>query len=304
MASLSRSLTEQTDIFDDTLLKNPRLAGVTDVAARLQILVDSLFNETFRRASRALLERDHLVLAVSLARIKLRGEDEAELDALLDVSGGGLDSVGGLASFAGVADWTRSDDGQAWLDAAEPETTTPTELWADAPATSQAIRTMLLVRALRPDRLLPAASAFASAVFGVDALSLTHYELVDVVRDQAGPRVPTILASTPGFDASHRLAALDGCKTVALGAPESVALAEAAIAQATRSGGTVALLNSHLAIDYLAALEKRLVNLSASSSFRLLLTSASDCGRAELRPSQWRRSRRSRARSCARAACS
>ena len=63
------------DIFDHVLHHNPHLKGITDYQKRLDILVNDLFLTIFKRTSRALLHRDHILLAVLLAQIKTRGLD-------------------------------------------------------------------------------------------------------------------------------------------------------------------------------------------------------------------------------------
>ena len=82
------------EIFDHVLHHNPNLGNVTDHGIRRDILLKDLFLVVFKRTSRALLHRDHLMLAMLLAQIKLRGVEDIteELDFLLD-SGDGLVSV-------------------------------------------------------------------------------------------------------------------------------------------------------------------------------------------------------------------
>lgn len=87
------------DIFDYALLRNPSLQGVTDPHRRLDILLNDLFLNVFKRTSRALLHSDHLTLAVLLAQIRLRGQaadfDETEFAFLLD---GGDNALSNAAS--------------------------------------------------------------------------------------------------------------------------------------------------------------------------------------------------------------
>lgn len=79
------------DIFDYVLHHNPNLKNVADYHRRREILLNDLFLVVYRRTSRALLHRDHVMLAVLLAQVKLRGvEDIAdELEFLLE-SGQGI----------------------------------------------------------------------------------------------------------------------------------------------------------------------------------------------------------------------
>ena len=82
------------EIFDYVLHHNPNLRNITDHGIRRDILLKDLFLVVFKRTSRALLYRDHLMLAVLLAQVKLRGMEDIteELEFLLD-SGDGLVSV-------------------------------------------------------------------------------------------------------------------------------------------------------------------------------------------------------------------
>lgn len=88
------------DIFDYVLHHNPNLKNVTDYHRRREILLNDLFLILYKRTSRALLHRDHVMLAVLLAQVKLRGvEDIAdELEFLLE-SGQGI--IGKPSAFSG-----------------------------------------------------------------------------------------------------------------------------------------------------------------------------------------------------------
>ena len=87
------------DIFYYILHHNPNLKGITDHATRREILLKDLFLVVYKRTSRALLYRDHVMLAVLLAQVKLRGLEEItdELEFLLESA----DTV--IASTAGPA---------------------------------------------------------------------------------------------------------------------------------------------------------------------------------------------------------
>lgn len=81
------------DIFDYVLHYNPNLKGVTDHGLRRDILLKDLFLVVYKRTSRALLYRDHLMLAMLLAQVKLRGVEDIgdEMEFLLE-SGDGITS--------------------------------------------------------------------------------------------------------------------------------------------------------------------------------------------------------------------
>lgn len=82
------------DIFDYVLHHNPNLRNVIDHGLRRDILLKDLFLVVYKRTSRALLYRDHLMLAVLLAQVKLRGVEDIsdELEFLLE-SGDGLSTT-------------------------------------------------------------------------------------------------------------------------------------------------------------------------------------------------------------------
>ena len=146
------------------------------------------------------------------------------------------------------------------------------------PEISVALRHLLLIRSLRPDRMLEAAASFVSEIFGSDLLAHTSHDLGHMVSEEVTASSPIILSSVPGHDASYRVESLVKmtnirCTTVPLGSQEGVSLADSAIASAARTGDWVCLQNVHLAVTYLSALEKRLSSLSPHPNFRLFLTS-------------------------------
>lgn len=80
------------DIFDYILHHNPNLRDVTNHARRREVLMSDLFVVVYKRTSRALLHRDHVMLAVLLAQVKLRGVEEIadELEFFLESGDGAL----------------------------------------------------------------------------------------------------------------------------------------------------------------------------------------------------------------------
>ncbi|WAQ91964.1 hypothetical protein PtA15_15A357 [Puccinia triticina] len=78
------------DIFEFVLLHNPNLLQAQDPKERLAVLLKDIFVVTFKRTSRALLHRDHLLLAMLLAQLKAQGlgneVDDKEYSFLLEGS--------------------------------------------------------------------------------------------------------------------------------------------------------------------------------------------------------------------------
>lgn len=290
------------DAFEAVILDNPSLANVTDLQERLRRLIDDFFLVVFKRASRSLLHADYLTLAVLLAQIKLRA---AGLELLPDeysylLEGGGVLTPGArgaqapswldpisrerLATLERVEGFqsirhhleTHADEWQRCIASEAPEASMP-QIWDDLHPTSSAFRQVLLIKCLRPDRLLPSLTEFVNVVFARDMLLEAAYGFDRVVQDEITAATPVCLVSVPGHDASYRVDALvqstsARCTSVAMGAQEGVGLAEQAIAAAAKNGSWVLLKNVHLAPTWLGQLEKRLQTLGANRAFRLFLT--------------------------------
>jgi dynein heavy chain 1, cytosolic len=79
------------EVFDYVLHHNPNLKQVADPNKRKEILFTGLFLITYKHTSRTLLHRDHVLLALLLAQVKLRGVEgiSEEFEFLLE-SGDGL----------------------------------------------------------------------------------------------------------------------------------------------------------------------------------------------------------------------
>lgn len=299
------SLAYFLDIFDFVLLQNPNLEGLVDMAQRKTILLNDLFLVTYRRTARSLLHTDHVVLAVTLAKLRLKGVvDEAiidELDAVLEMPGGnnadslvlapqqkriletyiGADSVRTLEADleSNVDAWRAYLDGPVhaqmpWpWSAAQGESSTKTV--TDLVDVLVSARKVTIAKAFRADRLVPTFQLFANAAFGIELD--TAYDLASMIKNEVRPTNPVALASVPGYDASYRVDNLcrsvnADCVSVAMGSVEGFKLADQAIASAARTGSWVLLKNVHLAPGWLGQLEKRLHSLSPSPNFRLFLT--------------------------------
>ncbi|KAI0762764.1 dynein heavy chain protein 1 [Fomes fomentarius] len=288
------------DIFDYVLLHNPNLAGITDYVKRREILMNDLFLVVYKRTSRALLHRDHVMLAVLLAQVKLRGVEEItdELEFFLESGDGAVaanaeevqpsiltpDQAQRLALFAKHSLFKpvlshiieHEDEWVPFLESTTPEQAVPSP-WDPSTPAVEAIRNMTVIKCLRPDRLLQSTAAFVRNVFQADIAAEAAYELAKVVADETQPATPVALVSVPGYDASYRVENLvqntgTRCTSVAMGSQEGFTLAEQAVAMAGRQGSWVLLKNVHLAPSWLGQLEKKLQTLNPHRNFRLFLT--------------------------------
>ncbi|KAI7858782.1 dynein heavy chain [Circinella umbellata] len=298
------------EIFEYVLHANPNLKSVSDPNERLAILSRDLFTVTYKRASRTLMHEDHITLAVLMCQIQIRGGgsqnysvDEAEYDFLL--SGG--DIVPGsavnassfglpefisdetaqrvkefmtLRCFQGLSDHIKQnqEDWQAFLENTHSETVVPA-CWDNYGQSDvvDALRRMLIVKCFRPDRLLPAATSFASKIFGDDFINSAELNLQHIVNNEVKGSTPLALCSVPGYDASYRVDNLVAesntrCTSVAMGSAEGFTLADQAISTAIKTGNWVMLKNVHLAPSWLGQLEKKLHSMNSHPQFRLFLT--------------------------------
>ncbi|KAG2123592.1 dynein heavy chain and region D6 of dynein motor-domain-containing protein [Suillus clintonianus] len=289
------------DIFDYVLHHNPNLKNVSDHHRRREILLNDLFLIVYKRTSRALLHRDHVMLAVLLAQVKLRGMEEISdgLEFLLE-SGQGVavstapstehptpsvltpDQMMHLESYAKQSLFKpvlsnileHPDDWIPFLQSSNPESIVPTP-WEPNTSAVEALRSLLIVKCLRPDRLLQSAALFVRNVFQSDLSS--DLDLSAMVANEVPAATPLALVSVTGYDASYRVENLiqsTGARSssVAMGSQEGFTLADQAIAAASRQGTWVLLKNVHLAPTWLGQLEKKLQTLNPHRNFRLFLT--------------------------------
>ncbi|OJA07948.1 hypothetical protein AZE42_05923 [Rhizopogon vesiculosus] len=289
------------DIFDYVLHHNPNLKNVSDHHHRREILLNDLFLIVYKRTSTALLHRDHVMLAVLLAQVKLRGMEEISdgLEFLLE-SGQDIgvstvattqqpassiltpDQMMHLESYAKHSLFKpvlnnileHPDDWTPFLQSSDPESIVPMP-WEPSMPAVEALRALLIVKCLRPDRLLQSAALFVRTVFQSDLSS--ELDLSAMVSNEVPAATPLALVSVTGYDASYRVENLiqsTGARSssVAMGSQEGFTLADQAIAAASRQGTWVLLKNVHLAPTWLGQLEKKLQTLNPHRNFRLFLT--------------------------------
>lgn len=126
--------------------------------------------------------------------------------------------------------------------------------WKRLPALDR----LLILRALRPDRLAPALSAFVAASLGPAYVASAPLDLDRALRD-AGPATPVLVFLSPGVDAAGAVEALARRRGLAAAAGSYAAvslgqgqegLAMARLCAAKAAGGWVLLQNVHLTMDW------------------------------------------------------
>uniref|UniRef100_A0A1I7Y6V7 Dynein heavy chain, cytoplasmic n=1 Tax=Steinernema glaseri TaxID=37863 RepID=A0A1I7Y6V7_9BILA len=303
------SLDFLVDIFT-VALKSPQLIGITDYGKRLAIISSNLFQSVYRRVSQGMLHSDKVLLALLLMKILLRGSSEdmfeAQFDHLLGRSEMFASAKAGTPSAASsqvlshqqitslvqlsrLADFNSCVEKVnglaelgAWLESDNPELNVPV-IWTDDPekpatAIKRALNDLLVIHALRPDRLLASAHLVVSAAFGVEFMQQDKVlNLREIVDDEVPSHVPVLLCSAIGYDASGKVEDLAiemnrEVTSIAIGSAEGFNQADTALNSASKTGRWVLLKNVHLAPSWLAQLEKRLHTLKPHSQFRLLMT--------------------------------
>ncbi|KAF8238396.1 dynein heavy chain protein 1 [Tricholoma matsutake] len=291
------------DIFDYILHHNPNLKNVSDHNLRRDILLNDLFLVVYKRTSRALLHRDNVMLAVLLSQVKLRGLEEIgdEVEFLLESGEGIATSANAIPSSHQIPSLSpeqllrletfskqslfkpvlahileHESEWIPFLQSDSPENDVPTP-WEPGTPAIEAIRSLLIIKCFRPDRLLQSTALYVRTVFETDLSVESSFDLGAMVSDEVPASTPIALISVPGYDASYRVENLikaTGARStsVAMGSQEGFTLADQAIATASRQGTWVLLKNVHLAPSWLGQLEKKLQTLNPHHSFRLFLT--------------------------------
>ncbi|CAM0135389.1 unnamed protein product [Umbelopsis sp. WA50703] len=291
------------DIFQYVLHENPNLAGKSDPAERLQILSRDLYSVSYKRASRSLLHEDHITYAMLMCQIALRADEVSPIDQneykfllqgaaeltkassldlpqwLTDEQKCRIEDLAELPSFKTLPETINEheDEWKQFTENSLPESNVP-YCWEKSNAHADALRELMLVKCIRPERLLPAATIFASKVFGPEFVNNEELNLSNLVTKETSSSTPIALCSIPGYDASYRVDQMVSansdirCTSVAMGSAEGFTLADQAISSAVKTGSWVLLKNVHLAPSWLGSLEKKLHSLKPHRNFRLFLT--------------------------------
>ncbi|KAL3878520.1 hypothetical protein ACJMK2_030860 [Sinanodonta woodiana] len=137
---------------------------------------------------------------------------------------------------------------------------------------------VLVVQAVRPDRLQSAMSLFACRSLGMKELSPPSVNLKKLFKDETMASEPILIIISPGADPSQELQELaegtigtDKYHQVAMGQGQSdVALQ--LLRECSQNGEWLCLKNLHLVTPWLQVLEKEINTLKPNKDFRLWLT--------------------------------
>ncbi|CAI9737451.1 cytoplasmic dynein 2 heavy chain 1-like isoform X1 [Octopus vulgaris] len=137
---------------------------------------------------------------------------------------------------------------------------------------------LLVIHAVRPDRLQTAMTQFACWVLGLTDLAPPTFNLKKLFADETVATEPILIIISPGADPSHDLQELaaqtigsDRYYQVAMGQGQANVALEL-LRQAAHDGDWLCLKNLHLVTSWLPVLEKEINSLKPNNGFRLWLT--------------------------------
>jgi len=279
--------------------------GLTDeqLVQRCNILKDSITQNTFEYVNRGLFVRDKLMFATHLCFSLM--VDAAELsDRLVNALIVGLISTdagspGQLSDWLPAALWPRvkgleslkpqfeslgddmvaeTEKWQRWFDDEKPETLKPPGEYKKL----DEFYKLLLLRALRPDRLPAALQAFVADKMGESYVIQQPFDTKKCF-DESSPSVPVFFVLFPGVDPTVDVEELGQTMdiTAELGKFENISMGQGQDERAMNSldkfastGGWLMLQNVHLMQDWLPALERKLENVAdgAHPDFRCFIS--------------------------------
>ena len=186
-----------------------------------------------------------------------------------------------LESFRGLADSFEQStrDWKAWYMSSNPELTPLPGEWDNK---LDHLQHIIILRSLRPDRALAAASTFVSAHLGAYFIDPPPFDL-DKIFLSSYPKLPLIFVLSPGVDPINQVKALADIRGVvmqscSLGQGQDK-IATKMIEDGLREGQWVFLANCHLSISWMPSLEKIIENYCDAEEdphpdFRLWLSSS------------------------------
>ncbi|GIL57585.1 hypothetical protein Vafri_12790 [Volvox africanus] len=272
------------------------------LSQRLENIYDHFTYSLYRNVCRSLFEKDKLLFAFLLCTRILETKGRIDPEEYMFLLTGGLGGAGDprpnpapdwlvdrgwremcrldrLPTFMGLSDAFASDP-SAWrplYDSSEPHRTTLPGLYNSL----DSFRKLLILRCVRPDKVVPAVQDFVEATLGQKYVEPPPFDLAACYADSA-PTTPLIFVLSPGSDPTAALLQFAGERNMAsrlmaisLGQGQGPK-ASAMIAEGAKSGCWVVLQNCHLAPSWMPTLDKICEELqpeNTHSEFRLWMTS-------------------------------
>ncbi|GLC41774.1 hypothetical protein PLESTM_001238200 [Pleodorina starrii] len=282
-------------------------AKVDDVAERLHNINDHFTYALYQNICRSLFEKDKLLFAFLLSVRILLSRSEGRLEPHLYqflLTGGvgvperdvqrpeGADWLSAKAwgellrapnvcpAFEGLPEVIAGcpDEWRALFDSVEPQSM---ELPMSYDYRLEPFQKVLLLRMLRPDKVVPAVQSFVASSLGARFTEPPPFDLAGSY-EESGPTVPLLFVLSPGSDPTAALLQFAeargyGAKISVISMGQGQGPKAAALIEAARKAGTWVLLqNCHLAPSWMTSLEKICETIRPDNTdpdFRLWMTS-------------------------------
>ncbi|KAK9829119.1 hypothetical protein WJX72_004004 [[Myrmecia] bisecta] len=291
------SLSWFVNLFEDAIRKADRSEALP---TRIQALVSFFTYSLYCNVCRSLFEKDKLLFSFMLCvTIKANIDKNLDMGELRFLLTGGvgtqepppnpctwlsdklwaeMNRLSAFEAFHGFAEAFQADQApwKALYDSSDPSTQPLPEPWA---TDLSPVQHLLVLRVLRPDKLVPAVQRFVLLEMGQKFVEPPPFDLDRCYQDSTC-LTPLIFVLSPGSDPmSALLKYSESLKmrvdSISLGQGQGPK-AEKLIQTAAAQGGWVVLQNCHLAVSWMPALERLCEGLTADNThpaFRLWLTS-------------------------------
>ncbi|KAH7718366.1 cytoplasmic dynein 2 heavy chain 1-like protein [Aphelenchoides avenae] len=272
----------------------------SNITARLEAYYRTLQRRVYEYVSRALFKDDRLMFAISFIRHTSPGafdKNEWELFSGLLVGESREDyaiksiswidddrraDVSRLQTFLPTLFHTLSLDDKGTWNAFAKSPTCESEFPSSIDARLTPFQRVLVVQALRPDRLHSAMTKFACSMLSMESLSPSALDLQLIHKDESSPTEPILLATAAGADPTQELTEL-AAKTIGLGRFRHMAMGHSqqqaavdALRKSIEQGDWLYLSNLHLVLGFVPTLQKEFSARKPHDDFRLWLTAEAD----------------------------
>ncbi|KNC97489.1 uncharacterized protein SPPG_07404 [Spizellomyces punctatus DAOM BR117] len=296
------SLDAYTDLFDKSISKSKKSE---ELAERIANLNEFHTYSVYKNTCRGLFESHKLLFAFQMT-VKimeaakklpkeeydffLRGGQVLDRDRQLpnpysewitESAWDNITELDVLPAFSGLVSSLEQSEREwkAWFMTSDPEETALPGEWENK---LNDLQRMLVVRSLRPDRVIFCASKFVIANLGQKFVEPPILDIADILADSS-PRIPLIFVLSPGVDPTSSLMSLAQKRGMS-GRFNYLSLGQGQAQKATkmiqdgiREGNWVFLANCHLSISWMPTLDKIVEGLTSEHphpDFRLWLSSS------------------------------
>ncbi|MEQ2250438.1 hypothetical protein ILYODFUR_000797 [Ilyodon furcidens] len=270
---------------------------------KLQYLIDHFTYNLYCNICRSLFEKDKLLFSFLLCCNLLLAKGEIEQSEFMFLLTGGVGLQNTVAnpdpSWLQDKSWDEicranelpglqgikeafiksSGDFKPVYDSKEPCSVPLPSPWGDRLSNLQK---MIIVRCLRPDKMLPAMTKYVSCNLGKKFVQPPPFDLGKSYLD-SNSTIPLVFVLSPGADPMASLLKFANDKKMSGNKFQSISLGQGQgpiaarmISSAMQDGTWVCLQNCHLAVSWMSSLEKICENFSSATchqDFRLWLTS-------------------------------